>query len=35
MTASWVLKFVDWTLHEDHENWYPTKFKPSTVYLGP
>ena len=32
ITISWVLEFVDWTLHENHENWYPTKFKPSTVF---
>ena len=23
--------FVDRTLHENHESWYPTKIKPSTV----
>ena len=28
----WVAEFVDWTLHENNENLYPTKFKPSTVY---
>ena len=28
---SWVLDFVDRTLHKNHENWYPTKIKPSTV----
>ena len=28
---SWVLEFVDWTLHENHGNWYPMKIKPSTV----
>ena len=28
------MEFVDWTLHENNENWYPTKFKPSTVYFG-
>ena len=27
----WVLEFVVWTLHENHENWYPTKIKSSTV----
>ena len=32
ITISWVLEFVDRTLHEHHENWYPTKFKLSTVY---
>ena len=26
-----MLEFVDRALHENHENWYPTKFKPSTV----
>ena len=26
-----LLEFVDWTLHEKHENWYPTKIKPFTV----
>ena len=31
IAISWVLEFVDWTLHENHENWYPTKFKPSTA----
>ena len=25
---SWVLEFVDPTLCENHENWYPMKFKP-------
>ena len=30
-TYSWVLEFVDRTLHEIHENWYPMKIKPSTV----
>ena len=30
---SWVLEFVDRTLHENHEYWYPTKFKPFTVYV--
>ena len=29
-----ALKFVDGTLHENHENWYPTKMKPSTVYCN-
>ena len=28
---SWALKFVGRTIHENHENWYPTKIKPSTV----
>ena len=23
---------MDQTLHENHENWYPTKIKPSTVF---
>ena len=32
ITNSWVLEFVDWILHEHHENWYLTKIKPSTVY---
>ena len=31
ITNSWVLEFVDWTVHENHENWYPTKIKPYTV----
>ena len=26
-----VLEFVDWTLIENHENWYPTKIEPLTV----
>ena len=26
ITFSWVLEFVDRTFHENHENWYPTKF---------
>ena len=26
-----VLEFVDRTLPENHENWYPTKIKPFTV----
>ena len=28
-----VLEFVDRTLHENHENWYPTKIKPFWVYF--
>ena len=32
ITVSWVPEFVDRTLHETRENWYPTKFKPLTVY---
>ena len=31
---NWVLEFVDRTRHENHENWYPTKIKPSTVPHG-
>ena len=31
ITNSWVLEFLDQTLLENHENWYPTKIKPSTV----
>ena len=31
ITYSWILEFVDWALHENHKNWYPTKIKPSTV----
>ena len=27
---SWVLEFLDRTLQENHENWYPKKMKPST-----
>ena len=27
---SWVLEFVNRTLHGNHENGYPTKMKPST-----
>ena len=23
ITISWILKFEDWTFHENHENWYP------------
>ena len=32
IAISWVLEFVDRTLHENSENWYPTKIKPFTVY---
>ena len=32
-TISWVLEFVDQTLHENQENWYPTKCKPFTVLV--
>ena len=31
MAISWVLEFMAQTLHKNHENWYPTKIKPSTV----
>ena len=31
ITNSWVLEFEDQTHHENHENWYTTKIKPSTV----
>ena len=26
-----ALDLVDWTLYENDENWYPTKFKPFRV----
>ena len=29
---SWVLELVDQILYENHENRYPTKIKPSTVF---
>ena len=29
-----ALEFVDGILHENHENRYLMKIKPSTVYLG-
>ena len=31
IAISLALEFVGGTLHENHENWYPTKIKPSTV----
>ena len=34
ITNSLVLEFVDQTLHENHEYWYQTNIKPSTVWLG-
>ena len=34
ITNSCVLEFMDRTLHENHENWYPTKINPSTVPLS-
>ena len=27
------MEFVDGALYENHENWYPTKIRPSTVVL--
>ena len=31
IALAWVLEFVDQTLRENHENWYPTKIKSFTV----
>ena len=28
-----ALEFVDWTLHKNHKNLYPTKIKPSTIQI--
>ena len=25
IAISWVLEFVEWTIHENHKNWYPYK----------
>ena len=31
IAISWVLEFVDRTIHENHKYWYPKKIKPFTV----